>query len=145
MLSRGVVNPEATERIRELFNKLGWSQFPEEFKPIIYYNEELEIVEVLTADTSYTETQLTEVHFLAVFERNHHVRYGEEHFVGFNLWVVKSVLVLMGSRYIGTHSMRQILEFLHEREKDQFVRECIRDIVLPILEAHNLDEFEIKA
>ena len=145
MLSRPITDPGLTEQMREFCREKGLP-WPSEFKPCIYWNEGLEVVEVLVADTSYTETQLTNSHFLGVFERNHHLRYKEEHFVGFNLWVVKGVCALMSLEPVGKLSMRQILEFLYEREQDdQYVRDAIKEILLPMLEEHGLDEFEIPA
>ncbi|MEX0919213.1 MAG: hypothetical protein WDZ64_00500 [Parcubacteria group bacterium] len=135
-------DPFLTEYVREEMRRKGLS-WPLAFKPVIYYNEELEVAEALIADTSYTEVQLAKKHYLAVFERNHHSRYGEEHFVGFNLWVVRGVCAQMGVEPVGNVSMRQILKFLHEHEEDQFIKDAIKEIMLPMLEAHNLDQFEI--
>ncbi len=143
MLSRSVPDPILTEQVKNAFRELGLPWPPPAFKPVIYYNKELSVVEVLVADTSYTEVQLTTDHYIAVFERNHHFRYRERHFVGFNLWVVKGVCAKMGIESVGKISMRQILKFLHEHEEDQFIRDAITEIMLPMLEDHNLDEFEI--
>ncbi len=114
-----------------------------EFKPFIYYDENLAAVRVHTADTTHVEIPLTNLHYIDVFERAHHNRYGQEHFVGFNLWVAKDVCARMGIKPLGTLSMRGMLRFLYEREEDESVQNVITNIMLPMLEAHNLDEFEI--
>jgi hypothetical protein len=144
VLSRPVSDSALTEQFRGWCQKIGLSWPPVgEFKPVIYYNEALGVAHVLIADTSYSEMQVTTKHFLGIFERNHHSRYGEEHFVGFSLWVVEGACALMGIEPVGKLSMRKILDFLYEREEDQFVKDVIREIALPMLEQNNLDEFEV--
>jgi hypothetical protein len=143
VLSRSIPDLALAEQVKVAMQSLDFSS--QAFKPVIYYKKELDLAEVLIADTSYTETQLTSEHYLAVFERNYHSRYNERHFVGFNLWVAKAACIQMGVEPVDRISMRRILKFLHEREDDQFVRDAIAEIMLPMLEEHNLDEFEIPA
>jgi hypothetical protein len=144
MLSRPVSNPVFVAQMRNLIRESGLFSASREFKPTICYNEALGVAEVIVADTSYTEVQLTNKHYVAVFERNHHSRYGEEHFVGFSLWVVRGVYKTMDIEPVGKVSMRQVLKFLCSQEDDQFVKDVITDILLPMLDDHNLDEFEMR-
>ena len=115
----------------------------QEFRPVIFWEPALRVAVVATADATYVERQLTHEHFLAVFEMARHSRYGEEHFVGFSLWTVKGVCARMGIEPKGKISMRRILQYLHEHEENQSIKDAIEWIMLPMLEDHNLDEFEI--
>jgi hypothetical protein len=140
MLRRSVSDPVLSGPISNMIREM---RLFGHFKPIIYYMEGLEVVQVFISDVNYVETHLTDKHYLAVFERSHNTRYGQEHFVGFNLWAVSGVCNLMGIEPVGKLSMCRILRFLREYDEDKFVQDAITNIMLPMLEDHNLDEFEI--
>ncbi len=108
-----------------------------QFKPHVIYNEQLDWIEVLTADCSVCEIFVTDM--LSLHERNH--REGDESkYVGFHVECARRFCRSYGLPDTGKVRVSDILMRLSA--VDETTSRAIRDVALPTLREFELDFVE---
>ena len=132
---REISQKQLTKNIRRIFKEFGSG---EPFKPILFYDEPLDVIRAVTADCSVTEVRVTPI--LTLLERNH-LELGQARYVGFNIEAARISCGDLGLPTRGTVSAVEILQFLSDfyTQRPQ-ARGAIREVAQVILEDHHLDE-----
>jgi len=108
-----------------------------EFKPFAFYQEQMDRIQVVTADCSVTEITIT--NNLSLLQRNH-TEYGQLTYVGFVLEGARHFCRTNDLPFEGEVKISTIIERM--AKVDTKSMPAILDIALPMLQDHGIDEVE---
>ena len=124
------------ENMQELFEDIPVKPF----KPVIYYDETLDCIRAIMADCSLTEVRLEDSP-LVLLERNY-VEDGQARYVCFHIEGARGICKKHGLKSKGVVNVSGILLFLSMIVKNPRIKGAIKEVALPILADHNIDEIE---
>lgn len=121
------------KNVDELFGRIF-----EGFKPVAYYDENLDCVRVLVRDCSITETRINEN--LTLLEDNYPEK-RQARYVGFTIKGAKHFCIKNGLTTAGPITVSEILTAMVDHNPEIVVDIAV-SIALPILEESDIDKIE---